>query len=498
MEAFRQEIILGAIVLYMALCVLIGLWSMGRTRNPGDFFIAGRSLGPIVVSLAVFASTLSGFGFVGGPGLVYSVGVSSFWMVVIAATAFGLGFFLVAKRIRMVAELRGCMSIPDVIAARYGSELARLLVAVTIVLGVLGYLATQILAMSVVMQAILADTETFADISLLSCVVLSSTVLVFYCVTGGVIASVYTDVLQGIVMMVAGFLILITAMQAFDGGLREASEIVLADDSESMMPFGAAGIVTSLGWFFVFGIGLAGQPHIVTKMMMNKNLADNRSILPLSLLGYIVSALLWISIGLVMRAVVVGGGAEPLAQPDDAASTFLAMFASPLLAGIVFAALFAAIMSTSDAFLNIGTAAIIHDIPRAVRGRPVDNELFWARVITVILAVIAAGFALFSYYRDATLVALLGAFGWSTFAASLFPVLAIGLNWKRATTAGAVAAVTSALAINFVVQLAGVTLPWGISGGLAAFVTSLVLFFAVSFATPPPTLARDIDRMMEI
>ena len=498
MEAFRQEIILGIIILYMASCVLIGLWSMGRTRSAGDFFIAGRSLGPIVVSLALFASTLSGFGFVGGPGLVYSVGVSSFWMVVISATAFGLGFFLVAKRIRMIAELRGCMSIPDVIAARYNSELARGLVALTIVLGVLGYLATQILAMSVVMQSILAETEMFAGITLFSCVVLSSTVLVFYCVTGGVIASVYTDVLQGLVMVVAGVLILITAMQAFDGGLREASEIVLADDGESMMPFGAAGIITSLGWFFVFGIGLAGQPHIVTKMMMNRNLADNRSILPLSLLGYMVSAFLWISIGLVMRAAVVGGSAEPLGLPDDAASTFLAMFASPLLAGIVFAALFAAIMSTSDAFLNIGTAAIIHDIPRAIYGRPVNNELFLARVVTVILAVVAAGFALFSHYRDATLVALLGAFGWGTFAASLFPVLAIGLNWKRATTAGAVAAVVSALAVNFSVQLAGISLPWGISGGLAAFITSLVLFFAVSYATPRPILAQDIDRMMEI
>lgn len=498
MEAYRQEIILGVIALYMTLCVIIGLWSMGRTRNSSDFFIAGRTLGPVVISLALFASSLSGFGFVGGPGLVYSVGVSSFWIVVISATAFGLGFFLVAKRIRMIAELRGCLSVPDVVAARYGSELMRLLVAITIVLGVLGYLATQILAMSVVMQAILADTEMFTDISLMSCVVLSSTVLVFYCVTGGVIASVYTDVLQGLVMMMAGALILITAMQAFDGGLREASEIVLADDGESMMPFGAAGIITSLGWFFVFGIGLAGQPHIVTKMMMNKNLADNRSILPLSVLGYLVAALLWISIGLVMRAVVVGGSAEPLAFPDDAASTFLAMFASPLLAGIVFAALFAAIMSTSDAFLNIGTAAIIHDIPRALRGRPVDNELFWARIVTIVLAVVAASFALFSYYRDATLVALLGAFGWSTFAASLFPVLTIGLNWKRATTAGAVAAVISALVINFFVQLAGITLPWGISGGLAAFITSLVLFFGVSYATPAPTLARDIDRMMDI
>ena len=66
--------------------------------------------------------------------------------------------------------------------------------------------------------------------------------LVFYRVTGGVIASVHTNVLQGPVMMVAGFLILITAMQTFDGSLREASEIVLADDGESMMPVLAIGL----------------------------------------------------------------------------------------------------------------------------------------------------------------------------------------------------------------------------------------------------------------
>ncbi|HAG73273.1 MAG TPA: hypothetical protein DCL66_13840, partial [Gammaproteobacteria bacterium] len=51
---------------------------------------------------------------------------------------------------------------------------------------------------------------------------------------------------------------------------------------------------------------------------------------------------------------------------------------NPLLAGVVFAGLFAAIMSTSDAFLNIGTAAIIHDIPKAINGKSVENELFWA------------------------------------------------------------------------------------------------------------------------
>ena len=471
---------------------------MRRTHNTSDFFIAGRGLGPIVVALALFSSTLSGFGFVGGPGLVYSVGVTSFWMVVISSTGYAVGFFLVAKRIRMIAELRDCISLPDVVAARYGSQSVRFLIAITIVLGVMGYLATQILAMAVVMQAILAGTETFAEVGLVTCVVISSAVLIFYCVTGGIIASVYTDVVQGAIMIIAGALILFTAMSVFDGGMQEASSIILADDAEAIMPYGAAGIMASLGWFFVFGLGLAGQPHIITKMMMNKNMSDNRTILPMSLFGYAMAALLWISIGIIMRAAVIDGVVDPLTLPDDAASMFLTVFANPLLAGVVFAGLFAAIMSTSDAFLNIGTAAIIHDIPRAIGGRSIRNELFWARVVTVLLAIVAASFALYSHFRDATLVAILGAFGWGTFAASIFPVVAVGLNWRGATVPGAITAIIAALLINFVTQLGGYTLPYGISGQLIAFASSMVLFIGVSMLTKKPELASDIDQMMDI
>ena len=317
MEAYRQEIILGAVFLYMAFCIVTGIWAMRRTKNSSDFFMAGRSLGPIVVSLALFSSTLSGFGFVGGPGLVYSIGVSSFWMVVISSSGYAIGFFLVAKRIRMIAELRDCISLPDIVAARYNSEAVRFLMAVTIVLGVMGYLATQILAMAVVMQAILSGTQMFAEISLVSCVVISSAVLIFYCVTGGIIASVYTDVVQGSIMVVAGGLILITATAVFDGGMKEATSIILANDSEAIMPFGSAGIMASLGWFFVFGLGLAGQPHLITKMMMNKEMADNRTIFPMSLFGYVMAALLWISIGVVMRAAAIDGVIDPLQAPDE-------------------------------------------------------------------------------------------------------------------------------------------------------------------------------------
>ena len=90
MEESRSAIILASLAIYMSLCIGVGLWAMRRTHSSSDFFMAGRHLGFIVTGLAVFSSTLSGFGFVGGPGLVYSMGISSLWMVVCSSIGYCL------------------------------------------------------------------------------------------------------------------------------------------------------------------------------------------------------------------------------------------------------------------------------------------------------------------------------------------------------------------------------------------------------------------------
>jgi SSS family transporter len=498
MEMFRQEIILACVGLYMVICIGVGIWAMRRTHSANDFFVAGRGLGPLVLSLAVFSSTLSGFGFVGGPGLVYSTGMSSIWMAICSSLGYATGFYLVSKRIRMIAEVRNTMSLPDMIYARYDSDAARLITAGVILLGVLGYLATQILAMAMVLQSILSKTAMFAEISLIACVILSSAVLIFYCVTGGIIASVYTDLVQGIVMVLAGALVVVTAANVFEGGLAEASTTLLLADGEDIMPFGTIGAMASLAWFFLFGLGLSGQPHIVTKMMMNRNLSDNRVMYPMIIGAYAVSALLWISVGVVMRALILGDVQAPLMGADQAAPEFLTTYAHPLLAGIVFAGLFAAIMSTADGFLNIGAAAIIHDIPKAIRGRSIDGELFWARIATVVLSVMAAIFALYSYYYDKALIALLGSFGWGTFAAALTPVVVLGLNWKRASAQAAVWAMSISLVINFTIKFGGIRLPYSMSGEFVAMLVSMILFVVISLSRKPKPLAKDIDRILEL
>jgi SSS family transporter len=496
MEGFRDPIILGSVVLYMGACIGVGLWALKRTKSTRDFFMAGRNLGVLVTGVAIFSSVMSGFGFVGGPGLVYLMGMSSVWIVITVAIGWAMRDFLVAKRLRLFAGFFDTVSLPDAVAARYGSETGRLLTSVAILLGVMGYLATQILAMAIVLQTILKST--MGDITLVACVAIACAVLVFYCVTGGIIASVYTDVVQGGVMILAAVFIFITALFAVQGGPTETVTLIMQDDPEAIGPWGTLGMMGCLSWYFMFAVGAAGQPHVVTKNMMVKRLPDYRYTPLVSVGGYILTALLWISIGLVMRALVLQGSHPELAAADAAAPEFLQSYAHPILAGVVFAGLFAAIMSTADAFLNIGAAAVVHDIPRAILRRSLENELFWARTGTVLIAVVASVFALYSYYENARLVALLGAFGWGTFGAALVPAVAIGFNWKRATPLAANVAIGASLVVNFAIELFDVSIPHNIHGGTVSLLLSLVLFFGISFASSPPRLNAEVEALMDI
>lgn len=500
MEEQRNLIVLVCVTIYMVLCIGVGIWAMRRTKSTKDFFMAGRDLGVMVTALAVFSSTLSGFGFVGGPGLIYRMGSSSMWMIICSTIGFSMSFFLLSKRLRLFAELRNSISLPDAVAARYNSETARFLTGLVIFLGVITYLGAQIMAMTVVLQDIFRNVEWIGDTSQITCMSISVAVLVFYCVTGGILASVYTDLVQGSIMVIAAVLVFFSALAAVDGGIAGVVTTIIEDDPEAISPWGTFGIMGCLSWFLIFGIGGMGQPHIITKMMMTRKVSDAKHILPVSVIGYSVSALLWISIGFVMRALVIQQAHAELNGPDDAASQFLQTYANPLLSGIVFAGLFAAIMSTADGFLNIGASAVVHDMPKAILGRQLNNELFLARVATLGIAILASIFALNAPQQ---LVALLGTFGWSVFAAAIVPVVAIGFNWKRATALAAnVAMVSSMFTIFFVefiyIKALGNGVPYGLNTGAIAIVVSMVLFFTISLLSPKPDIDPDIEAIMDL
>lgn len=493
MPIIQSPTIIFCVVAYLGVCFLIGVWAMRRTHSSADFFIAGRSLGPMVIIFATMSSIMSGFGFVGGPGLVFESGISSLWMTFPATFGFPLAWVMLGKRLRLLNETREILTLPDAVAARYGGGWPRLAMAVAILLGVLGYLGTQVLAVGMVLVAVL-------DVNLVTALIIGLGVLTFYSVAGGILAGVYTDLFQGMLMLVASLAVFYYALEA-GGGMAQTSMTLWNMDPSFIGPWGSRGPLTALSWWLLFSIGSVGQPHSITKFLMIKNIGDLKWGALFAGPCYALLSLLWMSIGLSMRVLVERGVQSPLESPDLAAPVFLLNYAPELLAGLVFAGLLTAIMSTADSFVNLGAAAVIHDIPKALWGRPLKHELRWSRVAT---AVILAASALFALYME-NLIALLGTFGWGTFAAAIVPSVAIGLNWKRATAAVCVSSIVVSIVLNFALELMSrhgiYELPYGMSVGCFSLLVSLCVFIAVSwFSSQPPgeRLDPDVRAVMEM
>lgn len=490
MPTADSQLILACVVVYLASCAVVGVWAMRRTATSADFFLAGKSLGPLVVVMATISSVMSGFGFVGGPGLVYESGISSLWMVFVSTFSLPVVFMLTGKRLRLLVEVRPILTLPEAIAARYGGCWPAIAMSAAIILGVLGYLGTQVLAIGTVLQAVLG-------IDLLAALAIGLGVLAFYAIAGGIVAGVYTDLFQGLLMLGASLAVLFQCLKV-GGGMSAITETLWAMDPEYIGPWGTRGDMAAMSWMLLFGIGAAGQPHAVTKLMMLKDIRQLKWSALATGLSYMVLAMLWMGIGLAMRTVVARGEHPALENPDLAAPTFLLHYTPELLAGIVFAGLLAAIMSTADSFLNLGAAAVVRDIPIAVRGKPLDRELFWSRVATGTLLLLSAVFAL---YME-NLIALLGTFGWGTFAAAIVPSVCIGMNWKRATGQACVASIATSIVLNFVLEVSArhgsPLLPPGLAVGAVALLASTAVFVWVSLATKRPELAPDIDALLDV
>jgi Na+/proline symporter len=482
--------IVAAAAAYLGVVLAIGAWAATRTRSERDFFIAGQGIGLFVTALATMSAAFSGFVFLGGPGLTYRLGVASLWIVLPVSFTSGLLCWVLGRRLRLLAGVREVYTVPDAIACRFGSRPAAGAAAVAVALGTVAYLGAQLLALGVLLQAI------FGVRSLALAMTIGLVALLAYAVVGGMLAGAYTDVAQGAVMLGAGIAVFARALDV-TGGWGALTRAIAESESfgpSFLEPLGGIGAHAAFGFLFVFGVGVLGQPHMVHKFYM---LDDVRKLkwMPLVLGGsQVVCLLIWVGIGLAVPALVARGALPPLDRPDDAAPAFLIHHAPDVLAGLVLAGALAAIMSTADSFMNIGSAALVRDLPRAL-GRPVRRQLVRGRAAVVGISIVAGLFA----YAWGDLIALLGTFAFGTFAAALAPALAVGLCWERVTGAAATASIATGLGLNVGLEflakqqvadwLPRPPLAPGALPSAVALAASFAVLIVVSWCTRP----REID-----
>jgi Na+/proline symporter len=487
-----QPTIVAVAVGYFAIVTAIGVWATRRTRTAKDFFVAGQGIGLIALTLSAMSATLSGFAFIGGPGLVYTLGLGAMFIILPASITASMGAWVLAKRMRLLAELRGVITVSDAIGARYRSPFAQGLSGVSILIAVIGYMATNILALGLVIDAIFG-------IGLGWGIWIGMGITLGYATAGGIVAGIYTDVFQGALMAVASVLVFVFTLQA-GGGMAGISRTILASDAAFLGPWGHLTPLAALSFFFVFGLGSLGQPHVIHKFYMLRDPQRLKWYPLLVTCALILTMLLFFGVGVSVKSLVVGGELAPLASADQATPTFLLHYTPVFLAALVFSGVAAAIMSTVNSFMNIGAAVITHDIPVSL-GRHFKDELFVGRLSTVVISVLAALLAQVS----GTLVAFLGIFGWGLFASTLVPALAIGLNWEGATRAGAIASISTGLAITLAFETLAYfrfySFPTGVTVSGAALVLSILVFFVVSWLTqrwPGSEIDPDIRLVMEV
>jgi Na+/proline symporter len=385
-----------------------------------------------------------------------------------------MGAWVLAKRMRLLGEARGLMTIPDAIGARYRSPAAQGLSAVAILFGIIGYMATNALAMGVVINSIF-------DVGLGWGIWIGMGITLAYSASGGILAGIYNDVFQGTLMAVASVLVFLFVLD-FGGSLGEISRTILAADPAFLAPWGKLTPLAALSFFFVFSVGSLGQPQAVHKYYMLRDPLQLKWYPLLKTLGLVLVLLLYFGVGVGVKAFVEDGRMAPLASPDQATPSLLLHVTPIVLAALVFSGVAAATMSAANSFINIGAAIVMHDLPVAL-GRRLKNELAWGRAVTVLIAVAAA----ITAQKSGAMVAFLGIFGWGLFASTLVPTLAVGLNWQGATRAGAIASIATGLVVTLSLEIAAYnkafTFPAGVTASAVAMVLSFLVFFGVSWLT---------------
>lgn len=382
-----------------------------------------------------------------------------------------------APKLREYSQAVGdSLTLPQYFANRFEDPKAiRLISAVFILIFFLFYTSSGLVAGGKLF------TETFG-INYQLAVVIGALAIVAYTFFGGFLAVAWTDLIQGLLMAAALVIVPVTALilagETPNSALAEQNPELLSiwtgSDGEAL---GAMAIISLLAW----GLGYFGQPHILARF---KAIKDRESVQSARRI-----AVTWTFIGLTGAFLVgtagIGYFTEPLA---DAETVFIALVQAlfhPLVAGILLAAILAAIMSTADSQLLVSSSALTEDIYQLFgKTSSEKSAVMLGRMAVVMIATVATLLAL---NPDSSVLDLVS-YAWAGFGAAFGPAVILSLYWDRMNRWGCLAGIL----------VGGITvIVWKqLTGGLfdiyeivPGFAFALVAIIVVSNLTEAPSQA---------
>ncbi|HAS8435691.1 sodium/proline symporter PutP [Vibrio vulnificus] len=427
--------ITGTFIAYLILMVAIGVYAYKKTSSSSDYFLGGRSLGPWPAALSAGASDMSGWLLLGLPGYAYAAGIESFWLAGGLLVGTWANWLVSAKRLRTYSIQTDALTLPEFLSRRFDdkSKLIQTISAFFILLFFLFYTSSGLVAGGKLF-------ETVFGLDYSTAVIIGTLCVVSYTLFGGFLAVSWTDLVQGLLMAAALMIVPIAVMEGGFGQLATDMHninpelLTLWNDAKGE-PLSAIAIISLVAW----GLGYFGQPHILARFKAsrtNRELGTARRIAvgwtALSMAGAIL-------VGLVGLVWVNGHPGTELADGEKIFMLLVNTVFHPVIAGILLAAILAAVMSTADSQLLVSSSALAEDFYKQVIKPDASSQeiVMVGRIGVVVISIIALILAM---TPDSSVLGLVS-YAWAGFGAAFGPAVVLSLYWKGMNRNGALAGI---------------------------------------------------------
>ncbi|MBP3650534.1 MAG: sodium:solute symporter [Clostridia bacterium] len=463
---------LVALAIYAIAMALIGCISYGKSKTLDGFLIGGRNIGAWASAFAYGTTYFSAVVFVGYAGQHgWNIGLGAIW-IGIGNAVLGclLSWLLFANRTRKMTKRLNARTMPDYFEKRYNAKGMKILAAIIIFIFLVPYSAAVYKGLGSLFSAVFPGVETWVWMLIIAALT------AVYLVAGGYIATAYTDMIQGIVM-IAGVVCLIVAVLKHDsvGGLSGLVQNLANFESLPGDPNPITGSqLTSLfgGSSFKFlcvnimltSFGTWGLPQMIGKFYAIKDTAAIKR-------GTIISTIFCTVIG--CGAYLIGstsrlilGGQLPAGGIDSIIPTLLMEVLGGGTLGIVLLSvimilLLSASMSTLEAVVLTSASAVAVDLIPAVRKKETmpETQMLLTRILCLVFVACSFIFAT----QNIPIIVSLMSFSWGLVSGCFIGPYIWGLFSKKITKAGAYAGILAGL-----LTVGGATLVISLNSGFSA------------------------------
>jgi SSS family transporter len=451
---------------YFMIVFAIGWYSLRATRNETDYWIAGGQLGWFTGGATMAATHTSAGTFVGTIGVMYTAGWSFGWVLLSIPLAYWFMVAVLAPRFTRQKEL----TIPAFIETRYYGKGIRGLAAAIILIATVVYIQAQIVAGGLIANTVFGIPTTWGMIGF-------TVILLAYTVVGGMVAVVYTDAFQLVVMGLGALFAVPLTLRHVDGlgGLltlvESAHPLVFTWET---MP---ATLLLTMGLSFFLG-GVATPEKLIRLYAMKDMRTIRRGVLFAIVMILGINLLVFV---LALSSIVL----FPSLATGDLAMPMIATAVLPATLGaIMLAAITAAMMSTVDSLLMVAGSALSVDIYQNLIDPDITpGRRMWIDRAGIVVVGTVPVLLLLSGVGEGDLVQFIVLLFTALMASAFVLPVVGGVVWRRATREGAASAMIGGTSATFLWEIFGTPT---IEPVLCGFIVSAALYVGVSLITPPP------------